>query len=72
MAGLVPAIPIGKALRHPDRDHRYKAGDDKQRVIPARSVAEGKGIHTAAVTSGTSGFPPPCGEGQGGGVSDSL
>ena len=40
-----------------------------------RSEAEGrdevpqKGIHTATVTDGAAGSPPPCGEGQGGGVS---
>ncbi len=28
MAGLVPAIPIRKALRFTGRDHRHKAGDD--------------------------------------------
>ena len=28
MAGLVPAIPVGKARRFSDRDHRHKAGDD--------------------------------------------
>jgi hypothetical protein len=29
MAGLVPAIPIGKARRSSDRDHRHRAGNDK-------------------------------------------
>jgi hypothetical protein len=29
MAGLDPAIPLGKALR-PDRDHRIKPGDDTE------------------------------------------
>jgi len=28
MAGLVPAIPIRRATRSPNRDHRHKAGDD--------------------------------------------
>jgi hypothetical protein len=28
MAGLVPAIPIGRELRFSDRDHRHEAGDD--------------------------------------------
>jgi hypothetical protein len=28
MAGLVPAVPIRKALRFTGRDHRHKAGDD--------------------------------------------
>jgi hypothetical protein len=41
-------------MRHPDRDHRHKAGDDKQSVIPGRSEAEGKGIHTSATS-----FSPP-------------
>ena len=27
-------------------------------VIPGRSAAEGKGIHSAALTGGTAGFPP--------------
>jgi hypothetical protein len=29
MAGLVPAIPIGRELRFSDRDHRHEAGDDE-------------------------------------------
>jgi hypothetical protein len=36
MAGLVPAIPMGKPPCHPDRDHRHKAGDD-ERVSFGRS-----------------------------------
>jgi hypothetical protein len=28
MAGLVPAISMMEAPRHPDRDRRIKAGDD--------------------------------------------
>jgi uncharacterized protein len=31
MAGFVPAIPVGKAQRLSDRDHRHKAGDDEGR-----------------------------------------
>jgi hypothetical protein len=64
MAGPVPAISIGKAPCHSDRDHRHKAGDDKQGVISpvpwtGRSEAEGRdavlqnGIHTTA-SGGTS------------------
>jgi hypothetical protein len=42
MAGLVPAIPIGKARpftlkrgHSPYRDHRHEAGDDKVRANQA-------------------------------------
>jgi hypothetical protein len=28
MAGLVPAIPVGRALRLTNQDHRHEAGDD--------------------------------------------
>jgi hypothetical protein len=31
MAGLVPAISIGSALRVTNRDHRHKAGDGERR-----------------------------------------
>jgi hypothetical protein len=35
MAGLVPAIPIRKARRSSDRDHRDKPGDDSEEGAPA-------------------------------------
>jgi hypothetical protein len=31
MAGLVPAISIGEALRFSHRDHRDKPGDDNRK-----------------------------------------
>jgi len=34
MAGLVPAISIGKAQRLSNRDHRHKAGDDERSETP--------------------------------------
>jgi hypothetical protein len=37
-------------------------------LVPFPAGAEGKGIHISTLKSGTCGFPPPCGEGQGGGV----
>ena len=47
MAGLVPAIPIGRELRFSDRDHRHKAGDDVGRSLglgscePSRNDSDG-------------------------------
>jgi len=34
MAGLVPAIPINRALCHPERDRRDKPGDDATTFTP--------------------------------------
>jgi len=42
MPGLVPGIPVLRALRFSHRDHRHKAGDDEggaESVIPGEPKA---------------------------------
>jgi hypothetical protein len=54
MAGLVPAIPIGKAMRLSDRDHRDKPGDDKvEFVVPELVIGPKAGpVGHARMTDG--------------------
>jgi hypothetical protein len=39
MAGLVPAIPIGRHRAFSDRDHRHEARDDVEGVTPSRNAS---------------------------------
>jgi hypothetical protein len=63
ITGLVPVIPILRALRFSDRDGRDKPGHD---VVEPEGVIPGERSEGRGSSSGSSAlFPPPCGEGEG-------
>ena len=47
MAGLVPAIPIGRHRAFPDRDHRHEAGDDVEGVILSSNASVANDTETS-------------------------